>query len=548
MNDRTEEEISHIPAVMETSSFSQVVFNDVPLSYPPNTAVTCRYTLTGGLQPNPRDWIGIFKVGWTSTRMYFNYVWVEPCLDHVGLEPVLQQVVFRESYLPKDNWEFYQFCYVDSSGCVKGASTPFCFQNPAETSLDCSLEKDILVITTQEQAENMEKEKEDFVKEIYSLKETNEILRNELHERLHEICCLKNCLDDLKPKDKLDTPLQGVQNYNATEAVNKEQPLSNSLTLFQEKYEKAVQKINMLKQEKAELLQKFELQEAEALKLYTVLKETEQNCNKFQDHVELLQVDVQSSRKHNEKLHAEIQELRVKKTLENLNDENKALQVSISEQGGEENDKKVQIQAMLTQLTETRGLLCREMQNCKEANKRAEEAEQELKEANNKLAEMVVNVAEAEKIQAQLHQAQDKMHEMAETSRLDREKLIEKNEELQAEQDKLRKALFDYKVASVSGMSEQIPNPQSPPASANAQEQTYPPDSHYFESTNDLIGDRAGTENKLRVCQHCQESFPGISEEELAQHEESHKMCPFCTLICDDWEQQEFEDHVYSHE
>ncbi|XP_051523473.1 calcium-binding and coiled-coil domain-containing protein 2-like [Myxocyprinus asiaticus] len=545
MNDRTEEET--ITAVMETTSFSQVVFNDVPPSYPPNTAVTCRYTLTGGLQPNPSDWIGIFKVGWSSTQMYFNYVWVEPCLDHVGIEPVLQQVVFRESYLPKDNGEFYQFCYVDSSGHVKGASTPFCFQNPAETSLDCSLEKDILVITTQEQAEKMEKEKENFVKEIYSLKETNEILRNELAERLHEICFLRNCLDDLKPKDKLDTPLQGVQNYNATEEVTKEQPLSNipSLTPFHEKYEKAVQKIIMLKQEKAELQQKVELQEAEALKLYTVLKGTEQNYNKLQDRFQLLQVDMQSSRKDNEKLHAEIQELIIaKKTLENLNDENKALQASISEQ--EENDKK--IQDMLTQLTEARGLLRREMQNCKEANKCAEEAEQELKEAKKKLAEMVVNVAEGEKIQAQLHQAQDKMYEMAETSRLDREKLIKKNEELQAEEDKLRKALFDYQVASVAAKSEHIPNPQSPPASANTQEQTYPPDSHYFESTDDLTGDQAGTENKLRVCQHCQESFPGISEDELALHEQSHKMCPFCTLICDDWEQQEFEDHVYSHE
>ncbi len=33
----------------------------------------------------------------------------------------------------------------------------------------------------------MEKEKEDFVKEIESLKETNAILKKELGERLHEI-------------------------------------------------------------------------------------------------------------------------------------------------------------------------------------------------------------------------------------------------------------------------------------------------------------------------------------------------------------------------
>lgn len=64
--DHTEDEET-VHTVMETSSFSQVVFNDVPPSYPPNTAVTCRYTITGGLQPNPRDWIGVFKVCATQT-------------------------------------------------------------------------------------------------------------------------------------------------------------------------------------------------------------------------------------------------------------------------------------------------------------------------------------------------------------------------------------------------------------------------------------------------------------------------------------------------
>lgn len=53
---------------------------------------------------------------------------------------------------------------------------------------------------------------------------------------------------------------------------------------------------------------------------------------------------------------------------------------------------------------------------------------------------------------------------------------------------------------------------------------------------------------QIRVCRHCQERFPGISEDELEQHEQSHKVCPFCTLVFDDWEQQTFEDHVYGHE
>ena len=53
-----------------------------------------------------------------------------------------------EYYLPKEESEFYQFCYVDSLGYVKGASTPFSFQNPVE-NMDCSMETDLMVVTTQ---------------------------------------------------------------------------------------------------------------------------------------------------------------------------------------------------------------------------------------------------------------------------------------------------------------------------------------------------------------------------------------------------------------
>jgi len=48
--------------------------------------------------------------------------------------------LFEAYYLPKDD-EYYQFCYVDQDGVVRGASIPFQFR--AET------EDDILVVTTQ---------------------------------------------------------------------------------------------------------------------------------------------------------------------------------------------------------------------------------------------------------------------------------------------------------------------------------------------------------------------------------------------------------------
>lgn len=50
------------------------------------------------------------------------------------------------------------------------------------------------------------------------------------------------------------------------------------------------------------------------------------------------------------------------------------------------------------------------------------------------------------------------------------------------------------------------------------------------------------------MCRHCQESFPFITQVELEQHEQSHRICPFCLMVCDDMDQSVFEDHVYSHE
>nr|ACO13835.1 Tax1-binding protein 1 homolog [Esox lucius] len=143
---------------MEVSTtFAQVVFQNIPHSYTPNVPVTCCYTLTSAIQPNPRDWVGIFKVGWSNTKDYHTFVWVEPSVGLEGQEPVMKQVIFTTYYLPKDDAEFYQFCYVDSTGLVRGASTPFCFKTPEEQSTD-SLENDLLIITTQEKVDQRERE------------------------------------------------------------------------------------------------------------------------------------------------------------------------------------------------------------------------------------------------------------------------------------------------------------------------------------------------------------------------------------------------------
>jgi len=47
----------------------------------------------------------------------------------------LHFIQFAGSKLPKDDGEFYQFCYVAASGHVRGASPPFQFKHPMTDDL-----------------------------------------------------------------------------------------------------------------------------------------------------------------------------------------------------------------------------------------------------------------------------------------------------------------------------------------------------------------------------------------------------------------------------
>uniref|UniRef100_A0A8C6SDR5 SKICH domain-containing protein n=1 Tax=Neogobius melanostomus TaxID=47308 RepID=A0A8C6SDR5_9GOBI len=40
------------------------------------TRVECHYSLSAEHRWSSRDWIGIFRVGWTSINEYYTYTWV----------------------------------------------------------------------------------------------------------------------------------------------------------------------------------------------------------------------------------------------------------------------------------------------------------------------------------------------------------------------------------------------------------------------------------------------------------------------------------------
>ncbi|KAF0875163.1 CACO2 protein, partial [Crocuta crocuta] len=206
--------------LLDHCHFSQVIFNSVEKFYVPGGDVTCYYTLTQQFIPRRKDWIGIFRVsglspehsemlngsllssqvGWKTTREYYTFMWVTLPVDLNSESAKQQEVQFKAYYLPKDD-EYYQFCYVDQDGVVRGASIPFQFRPENE--------EDILVVTTQGEVEEVEQRNKELCKENRELKDScdglqkrNSDMQAELHKTQEELEILKSTTQKLEQKVK----------------------------------------------------------------------------------------------------------------------------------------------------------------------------------------------------------------------------------------------------------------------------------------------------------------------------------------------------------
>ena len=104
-----------------------VEFLNVPRSYTPGDNLVVEYRWEEEFATTTRDWVGLFRVGWTSSRDYYTFEW-----SHVPAETDGRQssVTFAGSRLPPEDSHFYQLCYVSRDGTVRGASAPFQFSPP----------------------------------------------------------------------------------------------------------------------------------------------------------------------------------------------------------------------------------------------------------------------------------------------------------------------------------------------------------------------------------------------------------------------------------
>ena len=100
-----------------------IVFLNVSKAYLPQEDLTVRFERSNDLLVGTRDWVGLFRVGWTSTRDYYTFEWAPTASDNASDN----KVVFSGRRLPPDDGCFYQFCYVSREGVMRGASRPFQF-------------------------------------------------------------------------------------------------------------------------------------------------------------------------------------------------------------------------------------------------------------------------------------------------------------------------------------------------------------------------------------------------------------------------------------
>ncbi|XP_030645426.1 tax1-binding protein 1 homolog A [Chanos chanos] len=189
---------------METSNFAHVIFQNVGKSFLPQAPLECHYTLTPCITPHPKDWVGIFKVGWNSARDYYTFLWSPMPENYSPGSSVHMSLVFQGYYVPRSDGEFYQFCYVTHTGEIRGASTPFQFRLATPTgeellTVEDDGNSDILVVTTktgllEQRVEEVQQECRELQRALRLLTQERDQLQEEQRQHCQELqrqCCVE---------------------------------------------------------------------------------------------------------------------------------------------------------------------------------------------------------------------------------------------------------------------------------------------------------------------------------------------------------------------
>ncbi|XP_072343622.1 uncharacterized protein [Scyliorhinus torazame] len=342
MNENQEEPETET-ASLYSSTFALVIFANVEKVYMTDVPVKCNYTLTPRITAHPKDWIGIFKVGWSTARDYHTFVWAPLPKEESQVERQ-QQVTFEAYYLPKDYNDFYQFCYVTQKGEIRGASTPFGFR-PVNSNMSDHLDNDynqeMLIITTQDKLEETEREKDALTTNNLKLVLENAALKEKIKEfetqaeqdKEEHSTALEMIKKDrmVLEKQMLEQKVETKAQIEKAEQLRKElaekeaaclsvqrenQDLQAKMTSAQASVEqskqerdKAADKGKQLQQETTALKMEISTKETELTSLSETKDQIARELKVALDNLQHIQSDLNKQKKENEKLTEELKKM-----------------------------------------------------------------------------------------------------------------------------------------------------------------------------------------------------------------------------------------------
>ncbi|XP_013866663.1 tax1-binding protein 1 homolog A isoform X2 [Austrofundulus limnaeus] len=415
-------------SIMETSNFAHVIFQNVGKSFLPQAPLECRYTLTPYITPHPKDWVGIFKVGWSTARDYYTFLWSPMPENYEPGTTVHRTVVFQGYYVPKSDGEFYQFCYVTHTGDIRGASTPFQFRpaTPTEELLTVTEDdsnSDILVVTTKtgllERVEEAQQERRELLKAMRLLQEEKQQLQEEQkrlareREQERETCCL-------------------LRTHNQ-ELLRSSQGLSEEREEVRRKLTEAKDRVRQLEEDLLGVTQRGLQKETELDCLRDRLKKLtaerdglESQLKNEKDERDLYKAHLRSTELENTKLSAELQmlkavELNREVTIAQFQEELERLRVCVAQRDSLEKEL-LAYKADKAELGRVREQLRQAEEQLQASRQQASLLASELRDAasarDHTMTELYRARVEADKLRASLTDAQTECRRME--SQLDR--------------------------------------------------------------------------------------------------------------------------------
>ena len=395
------------------SEFSAVIFNNVPECYPPDRDIECRYTIKSSVKPNSRDWIGLFKVGWQSSREHFTYEWSPMPIsiqDGEHGRPIANRVVFRLRYLPKADDEFYQFCYVTYAGDVRGASVPFQIKTkPIEQEeLECcEIEDDegSSIMIVKNKTAMLEESLARALEENAVLRASNETV----------LADLANVNDKVMESESRKAELTAALKENEKKTSNLDQALAQKNLALEELQSKIrdlesansglktiVENLNrrreelmmMVEQERAQTSQQVE---KNTEKLVIERKQYLENMAADRQMIEKLQNDLKAKEDEINTLKARWAELKTKARSEST---------EFAEKMEKVNSENVKLQEQVLQITEENSVLQRNLE---------EESERLTKKVRDMYIELKNKDQECEKVREEIASYQCRIEEVENT-------------------------------------------------------------------------------------------------------------------------------------